>query len=197
MADADSVEFTESAAHRIVDAVREWEAMPIGPLAKRRRWPLSRKTTAGGFLHCAASNSTTQTASKFGTTLKLAFDTTDSDVDNPVMHDAVTNNSRITINTAGSWAVIASIAMSTDTNPVLGYFNLKFLKNNVTFATSTAALVYGGGSINNHATVKIVEISPGAIAGDYFEVAVEDQDSGGTSNMTIASGAQFFAYRVL
>lgn len=115
----------------------------------------------------------------------LAFNTEDYDTD--AMHDTVTNNSRITINTAGKYLLVARIPW--DTNGT-GRRKTIFLKNGTTqiedfsFQPVTSA---------GDTTKTVCSDTYSFVANDYIEIQV-DQTSGGALN--VLSGAAFTAVRV-
>jgi hypothetical protein len=107
----------------------------------------------------------------------LAFDSEDWDTDG--IHDTVTNNSRLTCQTAGKYVVFANIGWAGNST---GSRFLRFWLNGATW--SHASIVPPPGlNICTQVLVAIMELA----VGDYVEVKVY-QDSGGALDVSYYAG---------
>jgi hypothetical protein len=117
-----------------------------------------------------ASSSTLQSVPDSTNTI-VSLNAEDYDTDG--MHDLVTNNSRLTVKTPGTYLITAYFGFTTNTN---GYRMLQLLKNGVLIP---GAIQVGPGSLgapNPHARMTI-STTVKLVAGDYIELAVS-QSSG-------------------
>lgn len=103
----------------------------------------------------------------------LAFDSERYDTD--TMHDTVTNNSRITIKTAGLFVVQASVSWAAGTGTWSSYATLRVNGSTVIDQDTRLAATGIGASLNPSATYKFA-------VNDYIEVRV--WQNSGTLNLT-------------
>jgi hypothetical protein len=121
----------------------------------------------------------------------LAFNTETFDTD--TMHDTVTNNSRITINTAGRYFVFGSVQFAPNAT---GYRRVDIWLNGV--LTGTALVVWLGANAGGVASTVGMAFTLYTFAvNDYIELAAV-QASGGALNAETSGvyGPSFGAYRV-
>lgn len=124
-----------------------------------------------------------------GATISVAFDTERFDTD--TMHDTVTNNSRITIQTAGKYILWASIRWQTN---VLGTRLLILRRNGATEESRVQGPPALGSAVAEQPLVAIVD----AALNDFFEIRAF-QNSGGALNVEVNPGTapEFGAIRIL
>lgn len=125
--------------------------------------------------HCDAFHSTTQSVT-VGTTASLSLDS--ELVDTNTMHDTVTNNNRITIQTNGGGTYLA-IGQSFTTGSGTNYLHLR--KNG-----TTAKKIHAGTTVVGN----LVHLFRGLVAGDYLEIAgeaVTNTGNWGSSDSALAT----------
>jgi hypothetical protein len=105
------------------------------------------------------------------------------------MHSTVTNNSRITIQTAGRYMFTATVSPAVSGAGT--YRSVHFLLNNTTEYKGFTGDI-GGGSVDDTITV-VRNIGP-LSAGDYVEVQVQ-HDSGGNLNHLLREFAALYLTR--
>lgn len=151
-------------------------------------WGNSVKTAADYLANppaCRVFHSTTQSATS-AVALTLAFNSERYDTN--TMHDTVTNNSRITMNTAGLYLVTAHVAFAANAT---GQRDLYIQLNATTYiAMATTPSIGAGGE-----TFLSVATAYKFAAGDYV-IARVFQNSGGALNVngsSVAYGCEFSA----
>lgn len=134
---------------------------------------------------CRAFHNTTQTVAS-GTETTIAFNSESYDTD--TMHDNVTNNSRITIKTAGLYQVNWAIILSNRTD----YTNLgTYLRLNGT----TVTVIGNSGPIPGNAACSPQLIGSGTYkfaVNDYVEVRANQTNTGAASSTVSGSGFNYF-----
>lgn len=124
---------------------------------------------------CRLTHSTGQTIAHGTTPVTVAFDTEVFDYDG--MHSNVTNNSRITVNTAGVYVVgfAGSLAADTDYTRVFGIIRVN---GTIEIARTQLAGVQGG-SFQQLISLQTVDQFD---AGDYLEAQVIELETGAQSH---------------
>lgn len=123
-----------------------------------------------------------QGAAQTLTTGVLTAVTMDGEItDTDGMHSTVTNNSRLTIVTAGRYRVFSQVAFVSNAT---GYRTVTLRKNGTDVAFTRANAVNGIAHIQQTYNEIL------CVAGDYLETAAQ-QTSGGNLNLTAASNATF------
>lgn len=123
-----------------------------------------------GRARCSAYHSTTQSLTT-GTPAAMNFDSEDFDVG--AMHDAVTNNNRVTIpaNNAGIYLLVGG---STFAANATGFRELALRKNNATVVQEAIVAVNSGTQLTTFQVVAVVSLA----AADFIDL-VATQNSGG------------------
>lgn len=127
---------------------------------------------------CRIKRTTAQTIAN-DTVTAVAFDATD-EYDTDTMHDTVTNNNRITFNTAGKYIVGTSIRWTANAT---GYRSVLIRINGVTGIVQSRLMAVTDASV---ATDQNVELIYNFAANDYIEVMVR-QLSGGNLDVAAAN----------
>jgi hypothetical protein len=120
------------------------------------------------------------------TAYKMAANSENFDSD--AMHSTVTNNSRITIQTAGRYQLTATVTPAASAAGT--YRSAHFIVNNTTTYLGFTGDI-GGGALDD--TISIVR-NVTLAASDYVEVMVQ-QDTGGNLNYTMREFAVLFMTR--
>lgn len=135
---------------------------------------------------CSVFHSDDLTAVADATNTVLPADS--ENFDNDGMHDSVTNNSRITLQTAGRYLVLANVTYAPDAT---GYRRLTFLINGTTgFRSHQGAATPGAGNETRVTATREFAFA----AGDFVEVEVA-QSSGGPLNCGLREFAATFLTR--
>lgn len=132
---------------------------------------------------CSAYNSTSQTVATATATVLNADSET---FDNDSMHSTVTNNSRITAQTAGRYLFAASANFAANTT---GIRQVQFFLNG-----TTAFGTYRGNAANTFDSIEGAVASRVLAAGDYVEVRAY-QSSGGNLAVTLVEFTAIFLTR--
>lgn len=133
---------------------------------------------------CSVYNSSAQSlANNTGTVLTANSE----NFDNDSMHSTSVNTSRITIQTAGRYLVIAAVSFSANST---GNRQVNFKKNGS--GVAGGSLLDNSGASNSTAIVQVQSLV--LAASDYVEVEAT-QRSGGNLNTTLSEFAAFFMTR--
>ncbi len=108
--------------------------------------------------------------------------------DNNAMHSTVTNNSRITAQTAGRYLLTATVTPAVSSAGT--YRSVHFIVNNTTTLLGFTGDI-GGGSLDD--SISICRTATLAVS-DYVEVLVQ-QDTGGNQNHTLREFAALYLTR--
>lgn len=111
----------------------------------------------------------------------LAFNSERYDTD--TMHDTVTNNSRITIKTAGLYLITATVQFAADTDYIYSYALIRW--------NGGTQLAYQGiGTLSTSAITPLICVSTvyKFAVNDYVEVRVGQNNTSGNANNVLASG---------
>jgi hypothetical protein len=106
--------------------------------------------------------------------------------DNNAMHSTVTNNSRITIQTAGRYLLLARVDFAGNAS---GVREIRFNLNG-----SLLAVGFTGAPAGTAVTRSVPSISAVASVSDYFEI-VGNQTSGGNLNVTLVEFTAIYLTR--
>lgn len=144
--------------------------------------PTWASATATAPPRCRVRRTASQTITT-ATTTQIAFDAEDFDTD--TMHDTATNNTRITIKTAGVYLVTATVAWASNaTGSRQAFFHLN---GSNTTGTGPKAYASTAGVVGTPGDT-ITAIAPLAV-NDYIELSVR-QDSGG--NLDVEGGDDYY-----
>lgn len=125
---------------------------------------------------CKARRTSAQTIANSAATA-IQFDASDS-FDTDTMHDTVTNNTRITVNTSGIYIVTGQIYFASSATG--SYRVISIAKN----GTELASANFGAGT-DRRCTLTYIDAA--ANATDYYEL-LAFQDSGGNLNTSVVHG---------
>lgn len=138
-------------------------------------------TKLGAIPFCDVTHNANQSISDATPTI-LAFNTETSDT--TAMHDTAVNNSRITVATAGVYALHANVQWAAN---AVGHRTLELYLNGTTVIESLTDDATGGGHDTNQQIVSHRRLA----ANDYIEVRVT-QDSGGALNVLTGTNVPHF-----